>query len=326
MADEDFGEWARSALGTIINYDRGQSHIHGEHLSFATLCKNAGVDEVIAPSNRAVTAVQNAAYGASDNGLFELKAYYKRAIREADHFKHVPRHIRVAIEELYGPEASALLKPERFIVDAEPDVSQVEAENPFSLSYVFSMIRYKEPRDRALLGQYYSGIWDIIRYSAQTDEHARKGDPSVVRAAVEVMPIDKEHKEPWFRLLYRPSGEAVVRESTGSVILVNRGQYFCFFGHERDSDAPLFIVAKFVKGKEDSFHTLVVRRHNRGFVFASRAVFIRSKASDLDKLRNKIGVRRESEVLRSNDIRRIKHHLKSVQNEIDNYPKGVLTL
>src|SRR5580698_10517673 len=88
--------------------------------------------------------------------------------------------------------------------------------------------------DREAFGRNYAGIWDIVRYSAQTSHDAAKNDPTVVRSAVQIGPMDpmdveNGRREPWFLLHYKPHDVRKPRVSTGSVVLLNKGQHFCFF-------------------------------------------------------------------------------------------------
>jgi hypothetical protein len=347
--EEEFDLWTRMALATIINYDIGQRHRRKGKLDLAApdlavkIKLNELVDELPGERDlsdkvresrirkRAGEMLQNAAHGTGTKGLTKLKEYYSTAIDDPKqyHFQEAPPHIRAAFEEVYGD------KNARSDVSSESTVlatstSAVRPDNEYSTRRVFSMIRHENLADREALGRNYAGIWDIIRYSAQTSRDAAKNDPTVVRAAVQIGPMDINNgrNDPWFLLHYKPHDFKMPRISTGSVILLNKGQHFCFFGHEHDTDAPLYIVGKVVNNPDLYFSALVVRRHTDGFVFASRATFVRSKATSLEQLEKKIGVRSETSLKEefSDDIRELDECLRMAVNYVPNDGKHVLKL
>ena len=107
-----------------------------------------------------------------------------------------------------------------------------------------------------------------------------------------------------------------------------RGSTFAFFGHEHNTDAPLYIVGKVENTPDPYFSALAMRRHTDGFVFASRATFVRSKATSLEQLEKKIGVRSETSLKEefSDDILELDACLRMALNDVPNGGKHVLKL
>jgi hypothetical protein len=138
----------------------------------------------------------------------------------------------------------------------------------------------------------------------------------------------KGYNEPWFKMHYRPRGDESVRHTTGSLILIDQGKYFCFFGREQDADAPIYIVARFVRRPQTSFHALVLRLHSHGRMLCSRVSFVRSKAKTLEALNANVDVFRESTTIErfSDEIPNLKQHLEGATNDIPNDGKCVLIL
>src|SRR5262249_44743195 len=163
---------------------------------------------------------------------------------------------------------------------------------------------------RHLLGENYAGFWDVVRYS-KAPHNATDEGPWIVRAAMQVGPIDENsgRKEPWFLIHYRPQDDAL-RQSTGSIMMIDKGHHFCITGVEHDSDAPIYVIAKFVRTKVDFFRGLVIRRHSHGDFVSSRVVFIRRpSAKTIDELEKKINVYREAEFIRqTKDIPKLARH------------------
>jgi hypothetical protein len=73
-----------------------------------------------------------------------------------------------------------------------------------------------------------------------------------------------------------------------------------FMGWESPTNYPILIVAPKevpgADGKVDFFRGLVVRHHERRYMFASRVMFLRSSVSSFDDLNPKIGMSFHSEL------------------------------
>jgi hypothetical protein len=327
--DEDMSEFQRLALASLINYDLLMREREGNRITYHEIGLAAGLDKLVSVDNptsaRAEVSalVSNVVRKAGRKGALELKRYYWKLVRGGSHaFSNPPPHIEEAIRMLY-PTAGDVPVPS--------GASQDERQNPYSLANVFSVIRYKDPELRHLLGRSYAGVWDTIRYSAHqlvSPERHSEADPWVVRAALEIGPIDiaRGLKEPWFEVHYQPSGRRNIRKSAGSIILINRGHHFMLMGREYDVDAPFCVIAEFLHAVPDSFGGLELRRHPAGRFIASRVVCVRSKAKTIQELAGKIGIYRESELRAksSGDFNDLDRCLFDALNLIPNEGKGVL--
>lgn len=324
----------RTAIVTLIQYhiitaaQNGDPPTHGEigaaapglATYFAARLDAVGND----PAKRfaelrklAAPVVSNVIAKGAQQGASELIDYYRELTKQSDGpFSNAPRHIQAAMSVLYPQQ-----------------------EDDFAIETVFSHLRHKDLKDRKILGDNFEGIWDIIRYSAhqvhnRDDQDVNvvpvEGDPWVVRAGMQVGPMEGAHREPWFRLHYKPRGDgAEPRIATGSLMLINGGAHIHVTGWEHDYRAPIYVIADFVRSpRRDRFVGLVVRRHSKGRMLASRVAFIRSNAKTLEELAPKIDVFRESHVREkfANDINDVKWCLEVAVNRIANGGKAVLLL
>ena len=155
----------------------------------------------------------------------------------------------------------------------------------------------------ALLSE-FGGLWDVIRFSAHGDQdHFKSHDPRVMRAVLQIRGDDgAEDAQPEFEIRYRP-GKLVPDDtfevSKGLVFVLGQGAHLLFFGWEDGSKYPLLIFATRDNGEKNKpiFFGLVIRRHEKGHIFASRVMFLRSGAKHLDELVPAIGMHRQSALL-----------------------------
>jgi len=274
---------------------------------------------------RAATAIlHNFLATAAVQGSPELKAHFNRLIQELPDFRsQAPRHIQVAINSVY-PELDI-----EGIGDIRTPSDQAVVSSEFSWHHVVSSIRHKDQKLLEQLGKYYAGVWDVVRYTARQEDGP---DPWVVRAALEIGPIDAEKggEEPWFTIHYRPSGmrSPDFLTTTGTILLINGGLDFQLTGYESVAKAPLYVIVRFDGEKVGNFQGLLLRRHTQGRMFASRVSFVRSKAASMGDLTDAIGVYRESKLrgLFSGDITDLDACLDEAVNTTRNNGKGVLLL
>jgi hypothetical protein len=332
----------RAALATLIHYHLMKSNAQGKSLSQAWLGGEVtGLKEFVDAHNAELTTrkadrtskltpgkvINNILFKGAEQGSQILKRHYREVIHDRGEVfvqPTPPAYIQAAIELLYRPDE---LAPSAELAEQAGEAVR------FSLENVFSRIRHKNEEDRQLLGKNYGGIWDVVRYSAhQYDNPTPRDhdDPWVVRSAVQIGPMDraKGYNEPWFKMHYRPRGDEGVRLTTGSLMLIDQGQYFCFFGREHDADAPIYLVARFVRRPQTSFRALVLRLHSHGRMLCSRVSFVRSRAATLEALNANIDVFRESTVIKrfTDEIPNLKQHLENAINDIPNEGKCVLIL
>lgn len=315
----ELSESQRFALVSLIRFDLMMREREGNPITHEKLGHDAGLKELIPAGNSRKTPggiVGDFLSKAGKQGSLKLKQYYEEIAQSLD---SPPPHIATAIAMIYDPKNVPL--PNAIDPPIHPIPRPQKVSNEYALDDVFSKVRYKEPGLRDLFGQNYSGIWDVIRYSAHrlVDETPPDGDPWVVRASLQIGPIDRAQgrMEPWFEINYRPKDERP-RKSTGSVMLVNSGLHFALVGREHDVDAPIYVLAEHLKGEQSNyFRGLVVRRHSTGRFFTSRCAFVRSKAKTLQDLENKINVYRESELkaMFQDDITDLGKCLKEAEND-----------
>ncbi len=340
MQSQKLSDFQRFALSSLVHYDLMMREREGNRVTYGDLGMGAGLGKLISAGqtegkkisdaslkSKVGTMVGNILSKASPTGALELKRYYKSLVQDENDksFQNPPPHIKTAIAMLYSKTGD--------VRQDDALLQEVHQTNEYALSNVFSMIRHKDPKDRELLGKNYEGVWDVIRYSAHqlvTPDRPHEDDPWVIRAALEIGPRDPEQgrMEPWFAIHYRPRGARSFRRSTGSAILINKGHHFSLIGREHDVNAPIYIVAEFVETREDYFQGLVIRRHSKGRLFASRVTFVRSKATKIGDLTDKINVYRETELKErfSADITDLDKCLNDAVNTIANDGKSVLLL
>src|SRR5215468_3690 len=303
MSSESLSEHERLALAAIIQYYLIRNKKKGTSVSQTILAGKVGLN---------AQTVNNFLFAASNEGALALKNYFEPLVRgDCDWFSDPPEHIKSAIDSVYHES-----------VKKDSD----------SLNNVLLRTRHTDQQYHNELGEYYSGLWDIIRYSAHdADQYSTSGetDPWVVRAAMEVSPTDVRHglKEPRFVIHYRPKDDEL-RKSTGAITLINNGQHFCIMGREHDTGAPVFVIAQFFHTRRNRFPGLVFRRHSTGRMFTSRVSFVRSKAKTIQELEEKINVFRESQ-LRERfgiDIDDLDRCLREAVNDIPNSGKFALLL
>jgi hypothetical protein len=296
-ADDRLDTNQRFALAAIIQYHFATSRIAGAYLTRQELGMKAGLDALndqLLKSSKPKDGMRTRTAGmlvssfldnASETGAFELREFYKRLVFDkSGPFRDAPPHIVAAIDTVYP----------------EPQVED------FSLASVFSNVRHKDHGDILRFGRAYAGIWNMFRYAAQVDRAgAAKAGRSVVRAAMQIGLADGRNRGPWFKIHTR-SSDGHMSVVTGSIILVDRGMHFYMAGLSHDSNSLLSIMGQCRPPAVDFFRGIVIQRHSRGSVFASRVSFARSKATSIEDLADKIGIFRESE-LRT-----------SVSSEIDN--------
>ena len=187
----------------------------------------------------------------------------------------------------------------------------------------------------------YAGVWHVIRYSAyaaggeEPEPHPVSGwNAQTVLTALEIRKPDpaKGERDPTFTVLYQPwsatgtpyngnSKDKKPRVVKGIVLTVGDGGHLFFLGVSDGANGyPLCIIAPRQPG-DTSFPCLVLRKHERGPIFASRAMVVRAKTgADLESLKEDVGVYRESHLIRllrtKWKVRDIEEILRKVRNVV----------
>lgn len=153
----------------------------------------------------------------------------------------------------------------------------------------------------------YMGIWDVVRYSAHGDQdHRPSRDPKIMRAVMKISEPTTKDVAAEFEILYQPhslENTSQARSCRGAVLVLGRGEHLMFSGWEDRDTKPPYPIEIFAlpgeahKGDVSLFFGLVVRRHEYGPIFASRVMFLRSKASSIESQRKKIGMFERSKLL-----------------------------
>jgi hypothetical protein len=214
--------------------------------------------------------------------------YFKK---HRDLFAKVPPFIKTLVDQAFaaaeaeaGTEASLRETIEKITQEAAPYIDDIVAA--------------------------FKGRWDVVRFSAHGSQyHPGSEDPRVMRAAMEFFAPRSDTDPPRFEIRYRPHSLEDTDDffqSRGTVLALGKAEHLMFLGWEDPSNYPLQIIArldaKLLGRKPVNYFTgLVTRRHEKGHIFASRVLFIRSSAPSLDAMsqKEKLGMHRRSELLPS---------------------------
>jgi hypothetical protein len=262
---------------------------------------------------------------ASDRMAGNIYDFYKREVANERFVRSAPIYIQKAVELAYGYVLPDGPKDD-FLHDVVSQIADRKAET------TTSTIDFLEN-----LSVSFSGIWDVVRYSARDEPNAPSAPEGfLMRLAMEIEPRGAPGHFPRFTVRYRPGVEAdstAYRISKGIVMSIGGGAHMLFFGYEEFSKYPLLIIANQERRNSKhlgSFTGLVLRRHEKGHIIAARVFFCRSVAKSLDELTSKIDMYSESELRESfaDEHPKIKFDklVDAIVNKVGNAGKSALWL
>jgi hypothetical protein len=256
--------------------------------------------------------LDNFLQAAAQNGSDKIFSYFKDLVTHGPYYNNAPTYIKQAIRTVYD------------LAD-EPDYDSA------SLQEIFNIIVDRQHN----ISDFYTGCWDVIRYSGRLPLGEESKDPYVIRAALEIYPPDsdgdKKSEFPTFRIHYKPlsqMGHPEFHKVNGCIVPLQGGNHMYFFGRELESDYPLDIIAIHSRERIPVFGGFVKRKQENGQILVSRARFIRSAEQNMEGLTSKIGTFPESELKKNfhDEIKNLDDVLKAVRNFVPDGGRGCLLL
>ncbi|MBV9991523.1 MAG: hypothetical protein JOZ72_09540 [Alphaproteobacteria bacterium] len=252
--------------------------------------------------------------GASARHAKSVKEGVKQIAANPAYYDGAPRYIREAIQLVYG-------------FGRVPEIGRV-----------FGEVADHGKEAVGKLSECYAGIWDVFRYAAHDSAPALETAPGVwdaniVRISLRIDPCEGDPPAfPNFEINYLPPRSRSVgdiKTTKGCVVPLKGGPFMGFFGVEENTLFPLEIRARRFQARQNSFIGLA-KRHldDGGAVIAARAIFVRSKATDLESLKPKLGLFSESKALKlwKDEVPDLAHYLSQTVNEVKYGGKSCLWL
>jgi hypothetical protein len=262
--------------------------------------------------------LDNLLYHGSPRGADHIYAYFKTIVTNDTFYTEAPNHIQVAIREVFGYPTAEPLPPSL----SNQILASFKEIDAGSIDRICSK---------------YSGVWNFIRYANQLEPSLQVRDLSsttwISRAAIEIFPPEPRAHLPFptFKMHERLGFNAEFGDfysSSGSIYPISHGSHMLFIGYNLWSE-PLIIVANCTRADLPRFiFGLINARSGPGFMFASRAVIVRSPSQTLSELTQKIGVYDERDLIEStqDEIPDLPHVLTSIRNVVPMDGKSGLIL
>jgi hypothetical protein len=257
------------ALSILVQYYR----VYATPIQLSDIAKGPGFTS---------SALSNFLARLSPQDETAIFAYFRRVFANDKAYDSAPTYIKHAITAAFN---------------FQPEAPSIGG----AIANIINRLAIRDPEKVEAFNASIVGVYDVLRYSAHIDEDLKNAprdpDPEekkdrrayVVRAALQVFPVERTEQYPRFVIHYRPKprqGYNSFNTVVGTVVLIEGGKHMLFLGEDRKTNYPLFMMVNYDPEGLDGFNGLVVRLHETGRIFASRVCFgaTTSTLIELDEL------------------------------------------
>ena len=227
----------------------------------------------------------------------KIWCYFTTHVITPDYRAEAPPYIQMAIHEVFDVQLTAELAEELGHIGtaAAPIDAALQSALDQARYAPHAVIAAIEDRsaDASECAKFFEGTWNVIRYA----HHGKR----VVRLAMEVTCTPSGRAT--FKLYFRTRGLTASKSpakyvTRGSLIVLKGGQHVMFLGQEetrqdrrRPHDYPVIFICPTRISRDGPFIGLVMRRHDDGKIFSTKAHFLPANGCSMDDLLadNKIG-------------------------------------